>query len=298
MSGRLVAVLQDADVAFKKVDSLLRGHPAAEIAGCVRLFDHCIIAPAFPYRERVTCQGRQMARVGENWRDVGVELQADLRRLGVTVSLCRPGDAVPAGTSLWDSESEADLLAVVSAGTTLRGRVLWCGSGGLAGALVSGVALPPPPLPRPVLALIGSDHPTTTAQLSAAWAHVHRISRGDPEEAAPVARRLGNASAAAVAVTLSPGVHRDEARRRIERCFAVLLRQLEAPGSLLVSGGETLRTVCDVLEVKYLELEGEIMPGVSVSLLRGGRWDGVCLIAKSGAAGDAGLLLQILGDRP
>lgn len=46
----LAPALAAADIAFKKIDSLLRGAAAAEIAACLRAggFAACVIAPAFP----------------------------------------------------------------------------------------------------------------------------------------------------------------------------------------------------------------------------------------------------------
>ena len=54
------AALRGASLAFKKLDSLLRGHPAAELAASFRAggFDHMVIAPAFPFQGRVTRGGR------------------------------------------------------------------------------------------------------------------------------------------------------------------------------------------------------------------------------------------------
>ncbi len=292
----LAGLLTQSDVAFKKMDSLLRGSPAAEISACLRLFDHCVIAPAFPFQGRVMRGGRQMTRVAEGWRDCNVDLVEELAGLGVPVIPCRAGEDAVTGVSLWDAETEADLLAVVDAARCLDGRILWCGSGGLAGALTDKVEPPPPPLPGPILALIGSDHPTSVSQLSAAWAHVLRIKQGSMEEAAPVARRLEQ-GAAAVTVTLPPGIARPEARLRIADVFAALLRQLDMPGTLVIAGGETLRDVCDMLEAEWLEVDGEIVPGVPTSVMNGGRWDGVTVVSKSGAFGDAGLLVRLLGGR-
>ena len=111
------------DPAFKKIDSLLRGHVALELAACMRWFDHCVLAPAFPFQGRITRNGRQLARDGDVWRDTGVDLAAELRAHGVDRRVC----AMP--------ETDADLDAIVAEGRRLSGRVLWCGTGGLAGAL-------------------------------------------------------------------------------------------------------------------------------------------------------------------
>jgi uncharacterized protein YgbK (DUF1537 family) len=175
--------LRAAGLAFKKLDSLLRGHAAAEIAATLRAggFDHAVIAPAFPVQGRVTRGGRQVAHGAA----VPLDLAAALAGHGVAVRLCRPGEAAPEGASLWDAETDADLAAIVAAGRGLPGRVLWCGTGGLAGALAGG-AVPRPALPGPVLALIGSDHPASAAQLArvgaVAWAP------GEPPPAARACR--------------------------------------------------------------------------------------------------------------
>ncbi len=293
MLHRLAPLLDDAEPAFKKFDSLLRGHVAAEIGGCARGFDHCVVVPAFPAQRRITRDGRQLWRDGGNWRDAGLDLAAELRREGIPVVLRRPGEAPPEGASLWDAETDDDLDAVVAAIRGLPGRVLWCGTGGLAGALAGRLAIPIPDLPRPVLALIGSNHQTSIAQLSAAWAHVHRIVRGSPDEAAPIARRLTHANAA-VAVVVPPNVIRATAARHVARCFAGLLAALDPPGTLVASGGETLRAVCDVLGAARLDVDGAMMPGVPTSVMRGGRWDGLRVVSKSGAFGDAGFLAHLL----
>ncbi len=293
IADRLACLLDDAEPAFKKIDSLLRGHVAMEVAACRRGFDHVIIAPAFPFQGRVTRSGRQLVRDPNGWRHVGPDLLPGLAAEGIAVTLCQPGEAAPAGTSLWDAETDADLAAVVAAGRALPGRVLWCGSGGLAGALAGGLLPPVPVLRPPLLALIGSDHPASVAQLSAAWAYVHRIVRGDAEEAAPIARRLARASAA-VAVVAPPGADRPTVGRHIAAAFAALLTFLDRPGTLFVAGGETLRRVCDSLGAERLDVDGELVPGVPASIVRGGRWGGLRVISKSGAFGDAGLLLGLL----
>jgi D-threonate/D-erythronate kinase len=293
-ADRLACLFDDAEPAFRKIDSLLRGHVAVEIAASRQGFDHVIIAPAFPFQGRITRAGRQLVREPGGWRDVDRDLVAGLRGEGVAVARCRPGEAAPAGTSLWDAETDAELQAVVEAGRALSGRVLWCGSGGLAAALAGGQAPPAPVLRAPILALVGSDHPTSIAQLSAAWAYVHRIARGDPEEASPIARRLAARGSVAVAVMAPPGADRLMARRHIATAFAALLRFLDRPGTMFVAGGETLRAVCDCLGAERLEVDGEMVPGVPASKLRGGRWDGLRVVSKSGAFGDAGLLLRLL----
>lgn len=294
LTRRLSPVLDEADPAFRKIDSLLRGHVAAEIAACVRGFAHCVIAPAFPAQGRITRAGRQLVAEGAGWRPVGPDLAAALREVGVTVRLRRPGDAAPDGASLWDAETDSDLDQLVAECRCLPGRVLWCGSAGLAGALAGRASVPQPALRGPVLGLIGSEHPASVAQLSAAWSRVRRVTRGDAEEAARIARLLARDGAVVVATVVPPGLARAHAARHIAGCFGGLLARMDPPETLLVAGGETLRMVCGALGAGRLDVDGQLMPGIPTSVLRGGVWDGLRVVSKSGAFGDAGLLARLL----
>ena len=276
---RLAPLLHGADIAFKKIDSLLRGHVAAELAVCMAGFDHCVLAPAFPFQGRVTRGGRQFVRDGDRWRDCGVDLPAALRACGLTVPLR-------------DAETDADLDAIVATGRALPGRVLWCGTGGLAGALAGRRVVPCPALPRPILALIGSDHGVSAGQLAATGHRLHRVAASGPHEIAAIRRSL-RSGAAAVCVALPDGMPRAEAAGRIGDCFAAVLAAVDRPGTLIVSGGETLRRLCDALGVARLDVDGEVAPGVPASILRGGAWDGQRVVSKSGAFGDAGFLARL-----
>jgi len=293
----IVAALPQAPDAlyYAKLDSLLRGHAAAEIAAWLSVLRPaaCLIAPAFPYQGRITRGGRQMVRDGADWKPTDTDLADDLANEGLIVQRRRPGDAAPTGLSLWDAESDADLAAIAAAGRTLTGPVLWCGSGGLASALAGPVAVPdlPAALPRPLLGLFGTDHPVTAAQLAAC---------GVPllSAAGDVAVRLLSEGLALVRPDLPEGLSRDAAARRIATAFATLTERLPPPATLVVSGGETLRALCAALAAERLDLTGEILPGVPRAVLRGGRWDGVGVVSKSGAFGPPGLLRDLLFPPP
>jgi D-threonate/D-erythronate kinase len=270
--SRLAPHLRDADIAFKKIDSLLRGN----LAACMPHFDRCVLAPAFPFQGRTTREGRQFL----HGKDVGTDLPSQLRALGLDIPLR-------------DAETDADLAAIVAQHRALRGRILWCGTAGLAGALTGQRPAPCPALRRPILALVGSDHAMAAAQLAATRPHLHRIGTGEVAAFAALARSL-HAGAAAVCMALPGGMPRAEAARRIAAGFTSLLAALPPPGTLIVAGGETLRGLCNSLAVQRLDVDGELMPGVPTSVLRGGDWDGQRVVSKSGAFGDAGLLARLL----
>jgi uncharacterized protein YgbK (DUF1537 family) len=243
--GRLMSeMLAGGDIAFKKIDSVLRGHVALELDLCRAGFDHCVVAPAFPAQGRMTRGGRQWVDA----RDVG--------------------GPVP----MLDAETDADLEAIVVRGRALPGRVLWVGSAGLAGALAGRRPMPCPTLPKPILALIGSNHLVTLGQL--------RTLTGSPN---------------VVRAALPPGIARAAALRVITATFVRLLAEMPRPGTLFVTGGATLRALCEAIGATGLTVDGEIEPGVPTSILRGGAWDGQRIVSKSGGFGDSGLLVRLLG---
>jgi uncharacterized protein YgbK (DUF1537 family) len=97
-----------------------------------------------------------------------------------------------------------------------------------------------------------------------------------------------------VTVALPSGLSREVAAAKIAATLAAFLRTAGRPGTLLVSGGETLRSLCDALGVTRLCVDGELEPGVPTSVMRGGAWDGQRLVSKSGAFGEPGFLQRLL----
>jgi uncharacterized protein YgbK (DUF1537 family) len=64
----------------------------------------------------------------------------------------------------------------------------------------------------------------------------------------------------------------------------------------MITGGETLRSVCTSLRADLLTVTCQFEPGLPVSRLHGGPFDGLTAISKSGAFGAADLLLKICDD--
>lgn len=291
--ARSADLLAGADIAFKKLDSLLRGQPAAELAACLQrgAWRSVVLASAFPAQGRVTRRGHQFRCENDDWR--AVASIADL--LAAEGLGCRAGDPaapLPSGIAVFDAETEADLAAIVACGHAAPGPVLWCGSGGLGGALAASSPVPRDAVLRgPVLGLFGSDQAVTRRQLAACgplW-----IEAEETLPASRVAAVLEARGAALVSLAL-PTVARDEAARRIAHYFSSLARRLPPPGTLLVAGGETLFALCTALGAQALVADGLVAPGVPRSVFRGGRWDGVAVVSKSGAFGSDQLWRDLL----
>lgn len=296
--ARLTPELATGDVAYKKIDSLLRGHGMAELATCLRHgpWDTCVVAPGFPHQGRITRAGRQLARNPDgSWRDVA-DIVDLLARAGIAARRASPDAALAAGVSVFDAETDDDLSAIARLRGTGGRRVLWCGSAGLAQALCRG------PVPQvgfrlagPVLGLFGSDREVTARQLAACGRQWLRID-GHGDDAARVGNRLAGHGAAMVSLAMPSGLARPEAAARIDTAFAGLVTRIARPGTLLVAGGETLRGLCATLGATALEVRGQIEPGLPHSVMRGGRWDGLPVVSKSGAFGGDDLWRALLAE--
>ncbi len=283
-----------ATLAYKKVDSRLRGHPGLELATVIRegKFPYCIIAAAFPVHGRVTRGGRQVLLSENAALPVGEDIAGVLRSQGLAVSLKRPGESVPEGISVWDAESDLELALIAKAGVALEKPVLWCGSGGLAAALAGPRDRGRFLLERPILGILGSDHPVTVAQLAACGQGV-LMTRDGFSDAPRVATRLLGEGACLVGFDIPKATSRPEAANLIAAAVRGLLGGIPRPATLVVSGGETTRAVCMAVSARHLLVEGEVSPGIPVSRIVGGVWDSVRVVSKSGAFGDEMLLLRL-----
>lgn len=262
---------------FAKVDSVLRGRPVEETLSRMRLWrsNMCLFAPAFPAMGRRTVDGRHEMLVDGMWQPAVVhDLTAAFRGAAKESRLRRANDTrreIRSGVIIGDA-SEARHLAAHVAALKNRPEMVWAGSRGLAEA-IAGTAQSCG-VPALAAVIVGTAHIATRRQISAAreaglFETVRLI---DPVPEAPDAEVTGARVADAVAA-LNPS----------------------AGQGLLVVGGDTLASVLSAAGGELLDCVGEVAPGVPLSRLRGGRFDGVPLVTKSGGFGAPELLVQLLG---
>ncbi len=302
-----------AELAYKKIDSLLRGNSGREIAACLAsgAFPSAVIAPAFPAQERITAGGRQYwrARAADAWQAVDCDLAQELREAAAPLRLAASARLVTGGGYfLCDAAYEHDLAVLVEAGRRLEPPVLWCGSAGLARALAGtprAAALPG--LEPPLLLVLGSHHPVTLAQIEALAAHAPEAlirvpATGTIEPAIrKIAAALDRGGRAALWIEIAHGTGAALAGPIFDRVLAGAREVLPQPRSLVVTGGATLHRLVRVLEADALLVGGEPLPGIARSRIQGGRWPGCEVISKSGAFGASDLLIRLAnsakGDR-
>ena len=174
---------------FRKVDSTLRGHLAAELAAtlAVRREDGPaigILAPAFPATGRTTSGGHQhldgvALEHTSLWRREGMRGRAHLPEMlqaaGLTAAVIGlellRGPDLAAGlierarhhdVLVADVECDTDLALLAQAAGAIDTEIVWAGSAGLARHLIPSRAArnttrsSPPPLAGPILFVVGS----------------------------------------------------------------------------------------------------------------------------------------------
>lgn len=177
---------------YKKMDSTLRGYPAAELAALLAMLgeNRALIAPAFPPQGRTTLDGIQFMH-GQPLEktsfaaDIATSNLLDLFGSSpfpapelLPLHIVRQGQVAVGnairqarGPLIADAETEADLKTLARA-TLAEGLRVCCGSAGLAAALVECMATPAAtqplsfsPTPGHILAVAGSLNPATLAQV-------------------------------------------------------------------------------------------------------------------------------------
>jgi uncharacterized protein YgbK (DUF1537 family) len=260
---------------YKKIDSTLRGNPAAELSavevalcGSGRPPPVTVIVPAFPALGRTTVGGHQ------RWDGGDVDL---VRMFGAS------GEAGVPRTVL-DAANRRDLEVLSGALERFPVRPLLVGSGGLAAAHAARRrprgqrATVPPASSGPLLLVVGSRTALTARQVAV----LRRRADSLTTVAVDDGQRDGSAGAAALArggdVLLTGPV------ATLARAAA---RALDAatPRLVLVVGGDTALALCGALGLETLEVEGQAAPGAPVLRARTADDRMLRILTRSGSFG-------------
>jgi uncharacterized protein YgbK (DUF1537 family) len=273
---------KQAQILYKKIDSTLKGHIAAELAATRWSLGSrpVILAPAFPAQGRTT----RDARLVLNGKPATDDLRALLAGAGLPAAhidlpairgrrLARTlRRAIRTGAQglVCDAATDADLDRIARAGLELRPRPLFVGSAGLARALARTLPRRKPAqrsaIPRrEVVTVVGSASAVSATQ-------AERLSRSRSDG------RLFRLA------------WRREPRRKDIALVRAFGRQA-ARGSAVhyvLTGGETARAVLAARGINAYRLLGEVEPGVPFGLAR----DGTLICTKAGAFGRPDTLLR------
>jgi uncharacterized protein YgbK (DUF1537 family) len=267
----LMALVPADTILFKKIDSRLKGHIAAEMDAIS--YGHALVAPAIPDFGRIV--------IGGAVSGFGVDGTIPVHeRLGRHAGRC----TIP------DTRSRAEIREALIVGRA-KGVDLLVGARGLAEALaetmtartVSEAATIPV---GKGLFVIGSRDPITVEQIEvlkgAEFARIIDAPNGVVPSDAYAGSGLTLICATQGAADLSP--------LEVSDRLALGVRPLFTTGAatLLLSGGATAEAVLRAMGISRLRLAGECLPGLGVG------WAGdQCIIAKSGGFGQADTLKRI-----
>ncbi|MDR3413971.1 MAG: four-carbon acid sugar kinase family protein [Formivibrio sp.] len=302
--------LLSGSLAFKKVDSLLRGNTYAEIAWLVRHgnFDHALFAPAFPAQGRITTEDRQwVIKPGTLRQPVATPLRETFIQHGLRTCAAQPAQSDTAKIWIPEVFTDADLDRIVAqADTPASATCLWCGSAGLAHALArrralaptTGLAMPLAKSHGPSVLVSASFQPVLREQ----WAHLcaqHSnpiIAKHACDAEISAALDQARRGASALWFDLSPmeKVTPGQAASQLTTHTSRLIAELPKPGQLIVVGGDTLLSLCRASGAKALLAHPSIRPGWGCARLMGGIWDGVPCYSRSGAFGGPDDLVEMI----
>lgn len=306
---------------YKKIDSVLRGHPGPEVSGVLdgiaiaHRTARALVAPAFPAQGRTTVNGVQLVN--------GVPVPSHSGRLdhalAPAVDFCDIRDA-----------STDDDLQLIARDEVANGRFLWVGSAGLASKIVdafrstetltqariTGIRHRVPDgepnlggawnsvRPDRVVIVAGTVHPSTVLQVAALaadrWRHI-AYDIANPQcwpDDQDVLRTIANPGSSGVVLSTHAnlagypqpgGVVAPElvgnALALLARIAPIVARVLiDGRTALVVTGGETAFHLFAGIGVTEVEVTGEALPGIPIGVMDVGGWP-VRVATKSGGFG-------------
>jgi uncharacterized protein YgbK (DUF1537 family) len=313
---------------FKKIDSTLRGATGAELTALLEHgppFTGALVCPAFPGQRRVVRHGRLLVDsvpVHESaiacdpaFRGATADVAALLAGGAPVITLGL--DDVRAGAEkvahllerhrsalvAADAETDDDLATLAEAALAAPGTLI-AGSAGLGRALsralghgAPAVALPPG---RACLAIVGSLHPASRAQLDALLAAGVPLVTADAQghgDLAPAVAALAAGRGALVASATRPA-DRQAVARHLAAAATRILERVTAD-LVAVTGGDTAYALLRELRPRRFDLAGAPADGLALGRLvlqDDGR--SLALLTKAGGFGAAELLATILRETP
>lgn len=256
---------------FKKVDSRLKGHIAAELDAMA--YRAALVAPAIPAFGRIVADGCVTGFGVDVPISIAQQLGAHAGRATI------PDIASQSEMSLWlDRAEEAGIDLLIGA----RGLAEAFAQRMSGGASARTAEIPA----GPGLLVIGSRDPITLAQIDAL-----RSEGGLRYLPAPNGR-LAPVHADDSALTLVQAVpgSADATSEEVSHALAesVCPQLTDAASTVLLSGGATAEAVLKKMGVARFRLLGECLPGLGLAHAQGR-----CIIAKSGGFGQPDTLREI-----
>jgi D-threonate/D-erythronate kinase len=317
-------------VWYRKIDSTLRGNIGSDVLSTVSEIPGkrvVFCAPAFPDTGRTTARGKvfvngmplEESGVHSGW-PAGKSISDLFREVGLRTKVL-PLDVIRAGPStilrslpedrglnvvICDAETNLDLLAIAEAGLQIRNKSIFVGSAGLTHQIAtlwgSGEGMKSQPIleDKPILVVVGSRSPAARTQLELlsqlSGMDILRMpvtaleSECRPLIVAGLERALAQGRDVAITTDLHGSLGDRQGAELMEALGRMLRPFLERFAALVLTGGETARSLLFQSEIGRLRVIDEIAPGVTLSIASGE--PSLPIIMKAGAFGTSATLLN------
>ena len=205
-----------------------------------------------------------------------------------------------------DAATDAQLAVIVDAALALGEGTVLAGAAGLARPLAERIGrCSADSGSTRVLVVCGSMQPIVREQIAvlvraygaAVIALDAAVIAGDvdwrPWVDRAVRRFAGAQDQAPIVLTVPPDVRLTGRERAVLACLADLAEAVMATtrvAGLVATGGSTVRALCERWAVNGIDLVRETAPGIPLGILSGGPHDGLPIITKAGAFGEASTL--------
>jgi uncharacterized protein YgbK (DUF1537 family) len=317
-------------VWYRKVDSTLRGNIGSEVLSTVSAIPGkrvIFCAPAFPDTGRTTAHGKvfvdgvplEESGVHSGWpagksvsdlfTEVGLKTQVlslDVIRGGPSTILRSLPECSGVNVVVCDAETNLDLLAVAEAGLQIRNKSIFVGSAGLTHQIANlwssaeGAESQLVLADKPILVVVGSRSPAARMQLDLlsdlCGIDILRMpataleSESGPLIIAGLERALGQGRDVAITTDLHGSLGHRQGAELMEALGRILRRFLDKFAALVLTGGETARSLLFQSGIGRLRVMDEIAPGVTLSIASGE--PSLPIVMKAGAFGTSATLLN------
>ncbi|WEX11278.1 four-carbon acid sugar kinase family protein [Chelativorans sp. AA-79] len=245
--ARIAQRLADAgpEIAFKKIDSRLKGHAAVESRACLVAFKRrrAVIVPAVPDQGRFVVGGR-------------------LTGMGVAAPLSIAD--VFGNAFAYEAPDSAEASDLERIARIEWADVLFVGASGLAAGLASVLSSRPQwrsgPICAPILIAVGSHDPITVEQVARTARLPDTLHLTSSDGGIEMPALVPPVTIVQATVPLD-APDRTQAMVRFGASVAWALRRGWFR-TMLLSGGETAQTVLSALAIDCVEVLGEALPGI------------------------------------
>ena len=334
------------DFIYKKIDSAMRGNPGAEIEGVMDAVgaDIALVAPSYPENKRIVKNG--YAYLSDNEEDLGESLfcltdiignEISKKVEGIPIEIVRQG--IEKLTSYIDSKrtkegivllidaiSNDDLKTIVMVSKNMRGKVVLCGSAGLAQQLAENYSKKTAEKYKNEgaikLLVVGTRNTCTAAQInnglllgssSLIKIHTNLIISGDErsvirDAVEKASTYITNGSKLITVIvssifennfmeSLKQSAEDIQHAQKIVKALGNIVKGIYERfdiKSIIATGGDTSMQICKSLEAEGIELIDEIAPGIPVGRIIGGNAGGLMIVTKSGGFGSDNIFTEVI----